>query len=154
MEEIWKDIPGYEGLYQASNLGKIRGKRGLLKLSNSHKRYYYAQLTINGKNKSKSVHRLVALTFLGFSKLDVDHINGDKFDNRACNLRYLTARDNCLNKKNVKGYHYCKFTNKWKSEIRINNKKIWLGRFNTEQEALDAYNKAKMSATNKHLYGY
>ena len=132
--EIWKTIPGYEN-YQVSNLGRVKGTK-ILKPNVRPSGYVYAQLTINGKNKSISIHRLVMMTFVGISKLDVDHINGDKSDNRLSNLRYVTSRENNLAKASSKGYHYCTQTGRWRSEIVIDGKRVWLGRFNTEEEAL------------------
>lgn len=150
--EIWKVIPGYKK-YQVSNLGRVKGPLKMLKPNLRKSGYVYMNLTVNSKNVSKSLHRLVALTFLGQSNLDVDHINGDKTDNRLCNLRYVTSRENNLFKKNVKGYHKCTTTGKWKAEISIDGKRVWLGRHNSEKEAQEAYNKAKSKAVNKNSKG-
>jgi hypothetical protein len=82
MEEIWKDIKGYEGMYQVSNLGRVKsfkkGKESILK--NRENRGYKSICLSIGDNKFKgfSVHRLVALAFLGENNLPVNHINGNK----------------------------------------------------------------------------
>jgi len=85
----------------------------------------------------------------------VDHINGDKMDNRKSNLRICTHADNIKNTKmkinntsGYKGVYYYKNTNKWKAQIGINNKRIALGYFNTAEEAYAAYCKAA-----KELHG-
>lgn len=95
MTETWKDIPGYEGLYQASDCGNIRNGRGrLIALCNGSGGYKVASL---GKNNSCLVHRLVALSFIGAPTQEkplVLHANGDRSDNRLANLRYGDYFDN------------------------------------------------------------
>lgn len=115
MEEIWKDIPGFEGRYQASNLGNIRslnyartGKiknMTLLKATNGY-------LFFNYNTKHISVSRSVAKTFPEicgewFEGCCVDHINTIRTDNRAENLRVCTMKENQnnpLTKKHLKKY--------------------------------------------------
>lgn len=113
-EEIWKDIPGYEGLYQASNLGRIRSldreiiqwnrfdnvkviyKGKILSLKPNKKGYFKCSLNKNGKSRTFLVHRIIAQTFLkNFDKnLTVDHINGNKQNNNVDNLRMVTIKKN------------------------------------------------------------
>lgn len=73
----------------------------------------------------------------------IDHINGIKDDNRICNLREVTHQENDFNKKNIKGYCFYKTRNNYKAEIGLNGKSIFLGYFNTEDEAKQAYLDAK-----------
>ena len=80
----------------------------------------------------------------------VDHINGNSFDNRKCNLRIVTNQQNQFNSHNKgsgnnnrKGVSYRKDRNKWRAYITINRKQITLGLFETEQEAIDARIKAE-----------
>lgn len=99
---IWKDIPGYEGKYQASTDGLIKslsylgsaGVEGIL--ANCPNSKGYAQIILRKDNKPRSwrVHRLIALTFIGPSDLTVNHKNGNKLDNRLENLEYLTNAEN------------------------------------------------------------
>lgn len=104
-EEIWKDIDGFPG-YQIGSLGNIRSFRDYhgnitevshkLKPKINKDGYYELTLyTIDRKKVNKRVHILVARAFLGEpNRLVVDHINTNKLDNRACNLRYVTAERN------------------------------------------------------------
>jgi hypothetical protein len=66
----------------------------------------------------------------------------NKSDNRICNLRIVSNQQNCFN-RNPKGYYFAKHANKWEAQIHLNYKKIYLGLFNTEEEARDAYLQAK-----------
>jgi hypothetical protein len=105
---IWKDIPGYEGLYQVSDCGQIKSytrvrwngkvnyiqKEKILKpgLTNG---YHNIGLYKGGKRENFYIHRLVALAFLdGDSTLTVNHIDECKTNNHVSNLEYLTRGDN------------------------------------------------------------
>lgn len=110
--EIWKDIPDYEGFYQASNLGRIKScdrpnvkcrgnglrttKGKILSQSNTTNGYLKTSLCINNVTTYHFVHRLVAAAFLGKSNLVVNHKNENKKDNRIENLEYLTNVENLL----------------------------------------------------------
>lgn len=109
MEEIWKDIPGYEGIYQVSNFGQVRScerirqngrkfKAHLKALCRQYKGYLRVQLTRNGKSRSWFVHRLVLETFMGPmpSGKVVNHKNGVRHDNHLSNLEYVTPHENSL----------------------------------------------------------
>lgn len=78
---------------------------------------------------------------LEYPKFVIDHINGDKTDNSISNLRKVTQSQNQWNQKDVKGYS--QVGNKYVSRIRVNGKNIKLGRFDTEEEATQAYLDAK-----------
>lgn len=94
MKEIFKDIAGYEGLYQVSNLGRVKslkyGKERILKPKNNPNGYSTVLLWKKRTYKSFLIHRLVAAAFLqnpnNFSI--VNHINQDKKDNRVSNLEW------------------------------------------------------------------
>lgn len=75
--------------------------------------------------------------------LQVDHINGNRLDNRKNNLRLATSQMNNHNNTVAKGYSFEKTRNKWSASIKLNRKKIHLGRYDTEAEARQAYLKAK-----------
>ncbi len=72
----------------------------------------------------------------------LDHINQNRIDNRIINLRSVTNQENRFNSK-AKGYCWDKGSNKWMTQIMINNKQIYLGRYNTEEEARKSYLQAK-----------
>jgi hypothetical protein len=73
---------------------------------------------------------------------ELDHININTLNNRICNLRISNRIQQNQNRKS-KGYYWDKENNKWKSEIKVDVKRIHLGRFNTEEEARQAYIEAK-----------
>ena len=108
--EIWKDITGYEGLYQVSNMGRVRSTNRTITLANGRERtlpskvlrpgeqkgYLHVCLSSRGVETSYLVHRLVAASFLGPipNGMEVDHINEDHKDNRVSNLQFLSRTEN------------------------------------------------------------
>lgn len=104
MNEIWKDIKGYEGAYQISNLGSVKSlkHRGLIRdkiLKPAFVRgYLCVSLCVNGTKfrKTHKVHRLVAQTFLDNpeNKPTVNHKDGDKANNSVTNLEWATMLEN------------------------------------------------------------
>jgi len=100
--EIWKDIPGYEGLYQVSDCGQVKScshsetsKERILKYHLHQKGYYRLNLRKDGKDKKFLVHRLVALAFLdGDNSLTINHIDECKTNNHVSNLEYLSSAEN------------------------------------------------------------
>lgn len=111
MTEVWKSVEGYEGLYEVSNMGNVRGltrtiasKDGkpltvhgrYLKHLLNEKGYVCVVLSKNNIRKKYKVHRLVAKAFIDNpnGKKEVNHINGDKTDNRPSNLQWVTRSEN------------------------------------------------------------
>ena len=111
-EEIWKPISGFENLYEVSNKGRVRSlpreiinrdgsyrtyKGKILNPQTRNHHYYNTSLRKNNKAYPKRVHRIVMETFCyfdGCSMYEVNHINGDRFDNRLENLEWCTRQEN------------------------------------------------------------
>lgn len=111
-KEIWKDINGYEGYYQVSNLGRIRSlsrkvydRKGkfnrtmngrIINTFKTKEGYHRVQLCKNGKNEKYLVHRLVAQAFVNNhdGKSEINHKNANKDDNKSSNLEWVTRKEN------------------------------------------------------------
>ena len=163
MKEVFKDIPNYEGLYQISNLGRLKSlkfnKERILKPTLNGRGYYTVTLYKDFKKQVIYVHQLVCVTFLNHKmngyELVVNHINLNKEDNRLENLELVTQRENA-NGKHIKssskyvGVSWRKDNCKWESSIKIKDKKVHLGFFINEYDAHLAYQrKLKEILTNQ-----
>ena len=120
--ELWKDIPNYESLYQASNLGRIRSldhvrkngtnsyiqKGKILKFNKNYSGYYQVRLSKNGIAKTYRVNRLVALTFIDnpLNKETVNHKDGDKLNNKVENLEWATRKEQTNHMHKILGVPY------------------------------------------------
>lgn len=109
LEESWRDILGYEGLYQVSNLGRIKTVAHWQTYSNGDKHFYkerirvpgigptgYLSIRLGRKGRIAGVHRFVAETFIPRvpGKNDVNHIDGNKANNRVDNLEWVSRKEN------------------------------------------------------------
>jgi hypothetical protein len=172
--EIWKDIPGYEGMYQVSDIGNVKSlgremlnfgeypitiKEKIMKPSRLSNGYLILSLSKNGFKKKITVHMLVAMAFLnhkpdGTHKIVVDHINNNKLDNRVVNLQLISQRENLSKDRKdgtskYVGVCWKKSRNKWQVDIKIDGKRKYLGLFTDEYEAHLAYQKALNEYKNK-----
>ena len=132
--EIWKDIEGYEGLYQVSNLGRVKSlgngnsnasKEKILKPGKNRENYLLVVLNKNGERRTCSVHRLVANAFIPNpnNKPCVDHVNTIRVDNRVDNIRWCTYKENSNNE----------LTRKHNSELKKGEKHPMYGKHRSEE---------------------
>ena len=126
MSEEWRAVVGYEGLYEVSDMGRVRSLDRILPIRKTRwggtamrlhhgrmmrsypKSNGYLKCTINdsdGAEHTCYVHRLVIAAFDGVpeasERLEVNHRNGDKTDNRRCNLEYVTSSENKLHAQEI-----------------------------------------------------
>jgi hypothetical protein len=154
MMEEWKNVIGYEDLYQVSNLGRVKSlqySNKILKNSISSRGYCMVGLYKNKQRKLFSVHKLVAIHFLDSSLKEgqdrvVDHIDNNPLNNHISNLQITSNRHNSskdrIGVSKHPGVSFDKSRNKWISQIQINGKRKYLGRFLNETDAYAAYQKA------------
>jgi hypothetical protein len=168
-KEIWKDVLCYENYYQVSNMGRVRSLDRTVIYKDGRKRFYkgkmlsprmrdgykYVTLTMRDRKKTFKFSQLVAMAFLGHkpngNTLVVDHINGNRSDDRVDNLRVVTNRANtttCFRSDNgtfsseYVGVHWDIKSLKWRSSIHYDGINIHLGLFDNEADASNAYQKA------------
>jgi len=150
--EIWKDVVDCEGLYFISNFGRVRNATTskTLKPSLTIDGYLKYSLSKNGKTINGRINVMVARAFIDpdYVKkgLVCDHLDNNKENNFLSNLDIKTNRANILKSIDVSkgssvhiGVSFYKRSRKWKASISGNNKRIYLGTFNTEEEANEAY---------------
>jgi len=170
-EEIWKDIPTFEGQYSVSNKGNVKSlkrevlrnngwllplEERLLKLTKNKAGYFVAGLSNGSKTKVIRVHQLVAMAFLGHVRCGyikvVDHIDGNRANNNLSNLRLVTQRENSSNIRpnstsKYTGVCWSKAKRKWEARITFNGKQKFLGYFKTEIEASECYKNKVLQLT-------
>lgn len=168
--EQWKDVVGYEGLYQISDLGRVKSlKRKRNNKCKNHSRKliierilkqsimkYYPCVGLHKHkiNKITKVHIISSMAFLNHTpcghKLVVNHIDINKLNNKLNNLELTTARINS-NRAHLKstskyvGVCWEKSSKKWVARIHFNKKRKTIGRFLNEIDASNAYQKALLA---------
>lgn len=171
--EKWVDIVNFEGLYQISDFGNVKSlsrtitkgnisyttKDRILKQSIDSVGYPCVNLSDYKKQKTFRVHQLVAISFLNHKPdrhkgLVIDHINGNKLNNNLTNLQLITNKINTSKDRKNKtskytGVSWHKQSNKWLAQFRENGSVKYLGTFETEEEARDAYNASQKRSYSK-----
>jgi hypothetical protein len=162
MKEVWKDIEGYVGKYQVSNLGRVKRlahsiscdnqwrchvrnyKEKILKLCNDKDGYLLVSLGKDGKRITKKVHRLVCEAFLdnpnGYGQ--INHKNKNKKDNRVENLEWCNHTQNQVHRFKYKGKPRGvtkTVSNTYQASISIDGREIYIGRYKTIDEAYEAW---------------
>ena len=170
-KEIWREIAGYEGLYEISNMGRVKsmnykhtGKAKVLKLTPNNKGYLMVGLHKNGKSKTCRVHRLVAQAFIPNpdNLPQVNHKNEIKTDNRAENLEMCTLQYNheygSHNKKVAEAQHKISVSQYEKvSEIFLN---IYASAYDAQratgvaQNSITACCKGKRKSAGNYVWRY
>lgn len=167
--EIWKDIKGYERLYQVSNLGKIkslkRNKEKLLKHGINNKGYQVVNLYKNNKGITKKVHRLVAEAFIPNPNNYpiVNHIDENKQNNNIFNLEWCTNEYN-LNYGNAKEHRIIASKSKMIPIIQLDMNNNIIAKYDSIREASRKTNinrwdisnclKRKQKSTKKFIWRY
>lgn len=159
----FRDIIGYEGMYQISDTGVVKNiKKSTHSFTLKRVQTYASyRLRKNGNNKTLKAHRLVAQAFIEnpLKRKFVNHKDGNKLNNHVSNLEWCSHLENMchsvkmISDKNTVGASKCKTTGKWKSRIKVKGKEVFLGRFTTKNEAYMArvrYEKEK-GIVNKYL---
>ena len=116
MNEIWKDIDGFNGEYAVSNTGLVKSrkfhKERILRPNKDRYGYLIVRLCMNGKEYKRKIHRLVATAFIQNPQElpQINHKDGDKTNNNVENLEWCTAKDNLKHALDT-GLRQCSYTN-------------------------------------------
>jgi len=146
----------FEDGYFVSKCGKVYSTYSDKVLSTRVSHNGYERVTI--RRKKYYVHRLVAQSWVGNvgngngTKIHVDHIDADRLNNNANNLRIINRRDNLYKEKNkLTGAHKTS-GGKWMAQIRVNSWLQYLGTYDTQEKARARYNIARMFLNEAHTF--
>ena len=133
-----------------NSMGEVYGLKadGEIRIIENGANNKYGYNLIRCGNKMVKRHRIIAYTYLDLDldnpKQQIDHIDGNKLNNSLDNLRVVTHQQNQWNRTKAKGYYFHKASQKWKAQITLNRKEIYLGLYKTESEARVSYLTAKL----------
>ncbi len=145
MPDEWFSIYGWEGLYEVTKCGQIRNAKTGRILIGSTDQFGYRRVLLSNRGKfvCRLVHKLVLETFLPRPENTViNHKDGNPSNNNLCNLEYVSQRENVSHGKSCKravGITFLKKRNKWQSRLAYQGKRIFLGYFDTDVGASQAY---------------
>ena len=137
----------YDNTYYVSDSGKIKNTKGRILGSIGNDGYVHLVVKQAGKRVNVRIHKIIWKAFNGAVPCgnEIDHINGDKADNRIINLQLLNHRENTrksvVGVSGFSGVSWSKSKQKWRVQISINNKRFHLGYKNSINEAKMLYNK-------------
>jgi len=163
--EEWRDIQGWEGFYRISNLGRVMSVERVISTAQGPRAvpqrimvqepntrgYLKVNLHRDGRQKTFETHRMVAKAFLQNPQglCEVDHINRIRSDNRLSNLRWANRRVNVINRTapdnkstGMMGIRFKAGNNRWSARITFFKKEMYLGTFDTLEEAILARERA------------
>lgn len=129
----WRDIPGYEGLYQVSSDGQVKRLEAIVQRKNGsglsnrehllaprvkNSGYLFVSLSKSNKRQNAYIHHLVAYAFVGARPdgYDINHVDGNKLNNAAINLEYVTRTENMRHARE-KGLHDNRGEKQWKAKL-------------------------------------
>lgn len=168
-QEIWKPVVGWEGFYEVSNLGRVKGLQKITKFGDRIKiyperilrqaigkrGYYIVSLNHNYTSKTFTVHRLIATAFIPNkeNKPCIDHIDGNRLNNSIENLRWCTYKENS-NNPITKSRNSQSTKNMWEEgvfENRYNIKYRKVGKFTKDGILLCVYDSIKEAAEKNNI---
>lgn len=161
-EEQWIKIEGYDK-YSVSNYGQVRNDKNgkLLPQRNNGYGYYIVDLRADGIRNTAKIHRLVAQAFCSNENQYeiVDHIDRNPINNHFLNLRWCTQSQNNRNRNKKAdcssryiGVSFNMENKKWRARLSINRKLIYLGQYDTEEEAYEAFKQAVVENNLQDFY--
>lgn len=162
VKEIWKDISGYENIYQISNLGRVKSLTRLVNNTHKSKRlvkerllkqtickagYLKVELSKKQKHETKKIHRLVCAHFLENKENYpvINHKDGNKLNNNVSNLEWCSHRYNSNHyfsknsKSKYRGVCFNKIRGMWGARCSLNKKRYFLGFYEKEEDAGQTY---------------
>lgn len=172
IDEIWKDVVGYEGLYQVSNFGRVKSldrlvqrincgcyiKKGKIKKQQDNGRGYLTTMLCDGTQKRLYIHRLVAEAFIENpkNKKEINHKDGNKKNNKAENLEWCSSKENKEHAWKIGLYIAKPITVEMKKRISQTVKQLWKDGIYRNKKKIEytAELRKKMSDIQKQLPHY